>query len=74
MSAMQTQSMSFSTGKISRGMFSLLHNFLGKINYRLRYFMGMSGVSKDEIMCFDPIVKSSHKVTMFCIDSYIRPQ
>ncbi|KAE8375752.1 hypothetical protein BDV26DRAFT_267208 [Aspergillus bertholletiae] len=35
------------------------------------YFIGMSGVGKDEIMCFDPIVKTSHKVTMFCIDSYV---
>ncbi|KAE8331036.1 hypothetical protein BDV39DRAFT_201626 [Aspergillus sergii] len=35
------------------------------------YFIGMSGVLKDEIMCLDPIVKTSKKVTMFCVDSFV---
>ncbi|KAK6826775.1 hypothetical protein RU639_004577 [Aspergillus parasiticus] len=35
------------------------------------YFIGMSGVGKDEIMCGDTILKASKKVTMFCVDSFV---
>ncbi|KAJ1711135.1 hypothetical protein NYO67_6707 [Aspergillus flavus] len=35
------------------------------------YFIGMSGVGKDETMCGDTILKTSKKVTMFCVDSFV---
>ncbi|KAE8140140.1 hypothetical protein BDV38DRAFT_280604 [Aspergillus pseudotamarii] len=35
------------------------------------YFIGMSGVGKDDYVGLDPIVKTSKKVTMFCVDSFV---